>query len=83
MLSREAQKEYHWFTPAKFDVLYSFVDVKQDFAKTRAFNVDDGANVLTFRVDLPPDDDGVFVLLLLPLFDRLAKLVGKRATWSS
>jgi len=46
----------------------------------RAFDVDDGTKVLTLRADLPLDDDGVFVLLLLLLLDRLAKLVGKRAT---
>jgi hypothetical protein len=86
MFSRGAQRTHLWFPPAEFEALHSFVDVKQDIAKTRAFDLDDGATVLTSRVDLPPDDDGVFVLvnlLLLLLLDRLAKLVGKRATWST
>jgi hypothetical protein len=69
MFNRGVQRTYRWFTPAEFNILHSFVDVKQDIAKTRAFDVNDGANVLTFRVDLPPDDDGVFVLVLLFLLD--------------
>ena len=67
MFSRGAQTTHHWFTPAEFDVLHSFVDVKEDIAKTSAFDVDDGAKVLTSRADLPPDDDGVFVTRLLLL----------------
>ena len=83
MSSRGTQRTHLWFPPAEFEALHSLVDVKQDIAKTRAFDVDDRATVLASRVDLPLDDDGVFLLLLLLLllpFDRLAKLVGKCAT---
>ena len=83
MFRRGAQRTHHWFPPAEFEVLHSFVDVKQDIAQPHAFDVDDGAVVFASLVDLPPDDDGVFALLLLFLLDRLAKLVGERATWST
>ena len=87
MFRRGAQRTHLWFPAAEFEVLHSFVDVKQDTAQMRAFDLDDGATVLTSRVDLPLDDDGVFVLfnllLRLLLLDRLAKLVGKCTTWST
>ena len=83
MFSRGAERTHLWIQPAEFDVLHSFVDVKQDIAKALTFDVDDGATVSTSIVDLSLDHDGVFVVLFLLLLDRLTKFVGKGVTWST
>jgi hypothetical protein len=82
MSSRGAQRRHLWFVPAEFEVFHFTVDVKQDIAKTGAFDVDDGANVSTSQINFSSDEDGVFVLFNLLLLYRFSKPVGKCTTWS-